>query len=274
MPRATAGLANYVWYRSDIDGNRIFNLNDVNDTVPFVQLTSGTLANPDTNNTFLADSSHFRVHLRTADGRNSVSLTRVQVYRCDMTSYMNPDIPITTKAYARVVDHVLDNFQLSSLDTVMGTCQLTQPPHCSDNTAFFEATPNEGYRFHQWNDGNTDNPRTLLVTSDTNIVGYFAYEFHDTVYIHDTIYVDPNGIEDVQTVEARIYQREGQIVVEMEDGSEPLDVRVYDAVGRLLATRQGAGVHGGTPLRFDVPTTGVYLVRIGDGMARRVVVVR
>ena len=69
-------------------------------------------------------------------------------------------------------------------------------------------------------------------------------------------------------------------MVELEGGSEALDVRVYDAVGRLLATRNSVGVHGsagvygGTPLRFDIPTAGVYLVRIGDWPARKVVVMR
>jgi len=62
--------------------------------------------------------------------------------------------------------------------------------------------------------------------------------------------------------------------VELDEGSRALDVRVYDAVGRLLATRQGDGLHGDTPLRFDVPAAGVYLVRIGDRPARRVVVIR
>ena len=116
---------------------------------------------------------------------------------------------------------------------------------------------------------------------DTVIVNNYVYDtiylykyLHDTIFIHDTIYVDSNGMEDVQTVEARIFQRDGQIVVELDEGSESLDVQVYDVVGRLLATRLGEGVHGGTPLRFDVPATGVYLVRIGDRAARKVVVVR
>lgn len=104
--------------------------------------------------------------------------------------------------------------------------------------------------------------------------GHDTLFFHDTIYFHDTVYIDLNGIENVQTTEARIYQRDGQIVVEIEDGSEPLDVRVYDAVGRLLSTRQSTGVHGVTPLRFDVPAAGAYLVRIGDHPARRVVIVR
>ena len=36
------------------------------------------------------------------------------------------------------------------------------------------ASPNDGYRFVSWNDGNTDNPRTLIVTSDSTFVATFV----------------------------------------------------------------------------------------------------
>ena len=36
------------------------------------------------------------------------------------------------------------------------------------------ATPNDGYRFVSWNDANTDNPRTLIVTSDSTFVATFV----------------------------------------------------------------------------------------------------
>ena len=36
------------------------------------------------------------------------------------------------------------------------------------------ATANDGYHFAQWSDGNTDNPRTLVLTQDTTFTAYFA----------------------------------------------------------------------------------------------------
>ena len=102
--RAPGGLSNYTWYRSDIDGLLIADLNDVPDSIPFVALTNGSVTHPDTHSTFLCDTSHFRVHLRTADGRDSVGLTNNQVFRCDMTSYMNPLYPLTSSAYVRVIN--------------------------------------------------------------------------------------------------------------------------------------------------------------------------
>ena len=100
--RAPDGLSNYVWYRSDIDGTRIDNPNNATEmeSIPFVRLTPET----NTSNTFLCDTSHFRVHLRTYDGRDSIGLTNNQVFRCDMTSYMNPQYPIVSKAYVRVIN--------------------------------------------------------------------------------------------------------------------------------------------------------------------------
>ena len=65
----------------------------------------------------------------------------------------------------------------------------------------------------------------------------------------------------------RIYQRNGQIVVEDAEG---YPVYLYDVVGRLLATRRDAAQE----VLLDVPASGVYLVKIGDAPARRIVVRR
>ena len=49
-----------------------------------------------------------------------------------------------------------------------------------DTTALYldemeiSATPNYGYHFVQWNDGNTDNPRTIVLTQDTTFTAEFA----------------------------------------------------------------------------------------------------
>ncbi len=41
-------------------------------------------------------------------------------------------------------------------------------------TATLTATPNSGYAFVQWQDGNTDNPRTITVTENATYVATFA----------------------------------------------------------------------------------------------------
>ena len=68
-------------------------------------------------------------------------------------------------------------------------------------------------------------------------------------------------------INAEIYQRNGQVVV---DGAEGNTVSFYDITGRILATKQDYG----TPLRFDAPVSGTYMIKIGNYQARKVVVIR
>ena len=109
---------------------------------------------------------------------------------------------------------------------------------------------------------------------DTTFVNNYIYDtiylyryIYDTIYIHDTIYLGEEGIEDISLLNARIYQRNGQIVVE---GAEGNPVYLYDVVGRLLATRRETMQE----VLLDVPASGAYLVKIGDAPARRIVVRR
>ena len=65
---------------------------------------------------------------------------------------------------------------VSSANPQMGTASITLQPSCSNGNARIVATPNEGYRFVQWNDGNTDNPRTITVTGDATYTASFAID--------------------------------------------------------------------------------------------------
>ena len=42
-----------------------------------------------------------------------------------------------------------------------------------NTTITIEALPNVGYSFLQWDDGNTDNPRTILITDDAIFIAQF-----------------------------------------------------------------------------------------------------
>ena len=100
---------------------------------------------------------------------------------------------------------------------------------------------------------------------DTTFINNYIY---DTVYIHDTIYIqEGEGIDNIALLNAKIYQRNGQIVVE---GAEGHPVCLYDVVGRLLATKRETAQE----VLLDEPVSGAYLVKIGDAPARRVVVRR
>ena len=129
-----------------------------------------------------------------------------------------------------------------------------------------------GYAFDHWSNGETTEQITVTATADTTLTAYFDYFGHDTVYIyiHDTVYIHDTifvGVDVVETIDAKVYVSRGQVVVEGADGNT---VTLYDLNGRMLATKQDYG----TALRFDVPATGTYMVRIGNYPARRVVVIR
>ena len=110
-----------------------------------------------------------------------------------------------------------------------------------------------GYRFLRWQDNNTDSVRTVTVTGNATYTAYFA----ETV-----------GVEDVADGEGvRVWSYDGRIHVV---GAEGMDVNVYDILGRRVSGKQK--VERGK-LELAVPA-GVYLVRIGDLPARKVVVIR
>ena len=56
-------------------------------------------------------------------------------------------------------------------DSIMGTAKVDENTICG---AHITATANYRYRFVQWSDGNTDNPRTLVLTQDTILTAEFA----------------------------------------------------------------------------------------------------
>lgn len=110
---------------------------------------------------------------------------------------------------------------------------------------------------------NTIYDTTIVYSTDTLWLHDTVF-VHDTIYIHDTIYV---GVDEVETVSAKIYTNNGQIVV---DDAERNTVWLYDVNGRILATKQDEH----SPLHFDVPASGTYLIKIGNHPARKVVVIR
>ena len=55
-----------------------------------------------------------------------------------------------------------------------GAAHIVLSNACDDDNAIIEAVANYGYHFVQWNDGNTDNPRNIVVTEDITYTAEFA----------------------------------------------------------------------------------------------------
>ena len=81
------------------------------------------------------------------------------------------------------------SLQAVSSSEAMGSVSVLQQPTCSVPTATVYAIPASGYVFERWNNGATQNPYTLTLTSDTVIAAQFSAMLSDTVFVYDTIEV-------------------------------------------------------------------------------------
>ena len=114
--------------------------------------------------------------------------------------------------------------------------------------ATLSATPAEGYYFASWDDGLTDNPRSLTVTSDTTLTALFA---------------ERTGIADEpqSTTQMRLYPNPASGVVSV-SGVDGKTVVVVDITGREML-RQVA-TSGTTRLDVSRLAKGTYFVWIEE----------
>ena len=147
--------------------------------------------------------------------------------------------------------HITQYFTLTvlSADASMGTA-LGSNVYEENSTVSIEAVPNTNYHFTNWNDNNTENPRDIVITSDTTFTAYFAYN---------------DGVEDYSLENILVYTRPGTIMVSVEI---PKSIWVYDMQGRLVAHRPD---DGSTTCAIPV-SSGTYVVKLGDGYLKKVAV--
>ena len=124
---------------------------------------------------------------------------------------------------------------------------------CDSTIVEIVAIPVEGNQFMQWSDGSLENPRHVVMTEDITLQAIF-----DMPPI-------PTGVSDTDFPNAEVTVSGATISVR---GAEGAHVRVYDVQGRLM----GSTPQAAADQRFRMPATGVYLVQLGNGAARRVVV--
>ena len=80
------------------------------------------------------------------------------------------------KSFTNYIEQLTAIVAITSQDENKGIITITKQASCEDNECTFVATAKENYRFVQWSDGNTDNPRTITVTEDITLTA----EFEDT----------------------------------------------------------------------------------------------
>ncbi len=72
----------------------------------------------------------------------------------------------------RISEELIFELNVSANDATFGSVAISTGESC--NEKIMTATANEGYEFTGWNDGNTENPRTVTVTSDTTFMAIFT----------------------------------------------------------------------------------------------------
>ena len=126
------------------------------------------------------------------------------------------------------------------------------------NTAVLTATANEGYNFLTWSDGNTENPRTVTVTSDTAFMAIFS---------------PASSLQEVNAREFALYPNPAKSFVnlEFEALKENTLLQILDLNGRRVRTLDlKAGVE---TLRIDLGDLpkGVYTIMLGNTTKKLIV---
>lgn len=153
--------------------------------------------------------------------------------------------------FSNCIEVVMDTLTVETENSEMGVVEVLEEPSCANgSTATIAAYANPGYYFTAWSDGNTDNPRYIVVTQDTIITAHF-----EEIVGIDTPLLHPAH-----------YSQEGNRIVV--NGAEGQSVRVFDIMGKLISSQPNVP----EPFSIYLPAAGVYLIQIGSSTPQKIVV--
>ena len=142
----------------------------------------------------------------------------------------------------------------SANDLAAGSVDISNGERC--NQRILTATPASCYRFVAWNDGNTNNPRTIRVTQDTTLTANFERAVYTHAISHDicegNVYTE-NGFN---VSEAGTYTQNLQTV----NGCDSI-VTLTLTVNPIASTNLSAAICEGTTYTengFNVSEAGTY----------------
>ena len=139
-------------------------------------------------------------------------------------------------------------------DETMGSASYT----LDGNTAVLTATANEGYSFVIWNDGNSENPRTVTITSDTTFMAIFSPAV---------------SLQEVNAREFALYPNPAKrfVTLEFDALQENTLLQIFDMNGREVRT---FGLKAGQEcLRIEIGKLpeGVYTIMLGNAAKKLIV---
>ena len=148
-----------------------------------------------------------------------------------MTSYLGCD---------SIVSHHLTIYEMVTRTVTLYVADST--PHGNvqggnsysgykDIIATISATPDYGYRFVQWNDGITDNPRTVILTQDTSFTAIFAKDLFSVVgttetYVNYDDDFEDNALDSHWTLLNKDYRNSWHIAM-LDDTNRALFISYY-----------------------------------------------
>ena len=226
--RAPTGLNNYAWYKSNTDGQYIGNIANIPETVTWTQLTSGP-----GDSVYACRLNDFMV----TQGDQVGYLTNNMVFRCDMTSSMDPAKPFISNVYVRV-NNTKPAISVDSLKSCESEITLTDKSYVPNVTNGCDTTSSKWW-FYSGSDTNTvvvDSALGGKASHQYDTIGLYAVKvrtfnrddrtcFTDTVYKVRTL-GRPKAVIDVSARE--VCEAETVVLVDSTRGSVRRDWVLHD----------------------------------------------
>ena len=160
-----------------------------------------------------------------------------------------------------VANFVKDTYLVSveSENLAMGTVSGSGEFEYGDNIVI-SANASEGYKFLQWNDGNTDNPRQIRVENDSTFIANFTVD--DGVGLQDkekddisiSLYPNPTSENSLLSVKGL---------------NEDATVVVTDVQGKVIASSKLMKGHQTMEIESARLASGIYYVRVQNANSVR-----
>ena len=234
------GLDGHNWYIDDINIEAVlpeFTINAETNNPLYGSVTGGGVFKLGESCTLTATAFEgFQLLNWTKDGIEVSTSTEYTFVVTEDATYM-----------ANFIQAHIDTYQLTL------TCNPSQGyvegtgTYVSGTVVTVRANPYDGFVFMHWNDGNTDNPRTLTVTSNLTLVAFFSGTG-----------VDENG----ETL-LNVYPNPANDMVRIEGLESLTEVRIYNSIGVMVKSLT-------TDKEINVSdlSAGLYLIQCGDQTLR------
>jgi hypothetical protein len=138
-----------------------------------------------------ADDNYLSLHTLTANSNYGYHFSQ---WNDGVT--VNPRTVTLTQdtAFTASFDKNIYDVTALSANLTMGNALASETSAEYLDYVTFTATPNYGYHFTQWNDGNTNNPRTVQVTDNITFTAQFDYNIYNvTLAVDDVLHGTVSG---------------------------------------------------------------------------------